>query len=149
MRAQEMYDSLEPYLSSLEENALKPNVKKEVLLLLSNAAEKLEQQSGTGVIADELIDELKPYLPSKTPVIVMEPLTDEQIDAMIERIRGRIFVFTQPRSRWNQLQYEIKQLSGHPDEGRILRRLYHALPEDGLGRYVRPAIRELREETEQ
>lgn len=155
-QAKETYESLKPRLTTLQEEGdeggeLKPEVKKEVLTILEDAAQSLQEQTGTGtgaVIAEELKNGLKPYLPlPQRPSYV--PLTDEQIDAMVAGMYQRIFLFGQPRSRWNQLQYEIGQLDGHPDEGRILRRLYHALPENGLARYVRTAIQDQREDQEE
>lgn len=146
-RAQETYDALEPHLSSLEEaGALKPDVQKEVLQLLSDAAVKL-QETSTGSVALE--QDLKPFLPSRIlpdiPVEVVH-LTDEQIDSMIIRITQRIFVFTQTRSRSNQLVQEIKQLKGHADEGRILRKLYQTLSGDAdLIVHIRRAIQDLRQ----
>jgi len=50
------------------------------------------------------------------------------------------------RSRWNQLQAEFRAIRGNQDQGRILRALYHALPEEGLAQYVRTEIQKLREE---
>lgn len=151
-RAKETYAAIEPFISAIrsDESNLKPEVRKEILNMLSQAAEHLEEQTGTGmIVADGLDEDLKPFLPQRVTRPEVQPLTDEQIDALVQQIRSRIFTFDQQRSRWNQLTHEIRQLKGHPDEGRILRRLYHALPEDGLARYVRPAIQELREENEQ
>ena len=59
----------------------------------------------------------------------------------------RIDVYDQPRSRRNQILVELSKLKGHPDEGRILRRLYNTLPTENLSIFVRRAIQELREET--
>lgn len=148
--AQATFTSLQPYLSSLEENdSLKPDVKKEVMGLLSKAAEKLQLQSGTGLEITTLSADLEPYLPKPPAVPTPTPLTDEEINVLVADIRARILVYSQARSRWNQLQQELVHLQGHYDEGRILRRLYDALPENGLARYVRVAIQELRERVEQ
>lgn len=151
-RAKETYAAIEPYLSAIqsEESNLKPEVRKEILNMLTQAAEHLEEQTGTGmIVADGLDEDLKPFLPPRVTRPEVQPLSDEQVDVLVQQIRSRIFTFDLQRSRWNQLTHEMRQLKGHPDEGRILRRLYHALPEDGLAQYVRPAIQELREETEQ
>lgn len=149
--AQETYDALEPYLATLEEEgSLKPDVKKEVLNLLSGAAEKLSE-SATGAVAETVAPGLKPFLPQR-PVpqpVVTVPLTDEQIDALVTRIRQRVFVYDQTRPRRNQLLQELQRLEGHPDEGRILRRLYDALSGDNMGVYVRRAIQDLRDSNQQ
>jgi len=143
-QAEESYAVIEPYLLTMEDAGdLKPDIRKEVLSLLSSAAEKI-QESGTGA-ETELAVELSPFLPvPQKPAHV--PMTESQIMTLIEQIVERIFLYDQPRSRWNQLQHELAQLEGHPDEGTILRHLYHALPENGLAKYVRTAIQELREE---
>ncbi len=53
-----------------------------------------------------------------------------------------------PRSRLNQLDHELRQLEGSPDQGTILRQLYYALPENGLARNVRIEIGKLGREVE-
>ncbi len=47
---------------------------------------------------------------------------------VVKDIRVRIFVYHMRQSRLNQLVAELKALNGHPEEGRILRRLYAELP---------------------
>ena len=47
---------------------------------------------------------------------------------MVAGIKQRIFVYHLTQSRLNQFMQELKDLNGHADQGRILRRLYFALP---------------------
>lgn len=149
-RAQETYDAIEPQLSQLGEvSGLKPDVQKEVLQLLSDAAEKLQEAddvSGSGITTITLEKDLKPYLPAPKPEIVYIPLTDAQIDTLIERISQRINTFDLPRPQSNQLQHELRKIAGHPDEGRILRRLYDEFAGDNnLVLLIRRSIQNLRE----
>jgi hypothetical protein len=151
-KARESFAELQPYLDSLEgeNDELKPDIRKEALALLSTVASALgegEQTTETGSLQKDLLKEVVTYVPKvKNPE--RPPMTESEINALVERIYDRIFVYTQPRARWNQLQYEMMQLRGHPDEGTILRHLYHALPENGLARYVRTEIQRLRLEME-
>jgi hypothetical protein len=138
--AQETYDTLEPYLTALDdEGKLKPDVKKEAFQLLSSAAEKLEQ-TGTGVALETKI---KPLLPEPPAPPVLRHLTDEEIDTVIRAMLRRIDVYTQEKSRSNQMVVELGRLKGHQDEGKILRRLYNVVSPE-LTRYVRSAIQQLR-----
>lgn len=51
------------------------------------------------------------------------PLSDNQVDAYVERILRRMNVYTETRSRTNQLYLELVNIRGNVDNGRILRRL--------------------------
>lgn len=148
-RAEETYKVAEPYLSLLETDdpGIKPEVKKEALSVLSDTAQQLHETEEDMGMQTELGNALSSFLPIES-TIAHAPMTEEQVMALIRDIQGRIFLYSQPRSRWNQLQYELKNLHGHPDEGTILRHLFHALPENGLARYVRTAIQEMRERGE-
>ena len=44
-------------------------------------------------------------------------------------IKEKIFVYDMTKSRINQFIAEMKALDGHPDQGRILRRLAMTLPD--------------------
>ena len=74
----------------------------------------------------ELLKDIAEYLPRDTTVAV---LTEEEIMGIVEAIKERVFVYHMPKSRINQLLVEFKALANHPDQGRILRRLYFALPD--------------------
>jgi hypothetical protein len=144
--ARASYDAAAPYLSLLEKSdSTTPEVRKEALALLTQAAGELQESaSGTGV--QDLAAELEPFLPQVAPVLpVAEPLTDEEVVRFASLIVSRIDTFDSPRPRLNQLRYEISLVSVHPDGGRILRQLYHLLPgQDILSREVREAIQNLR-----
>ena len=141
------FDELKPLLDALNSTGseLKPAVRKEALSLINTLAVSLGEEAltATGSGPKELLKEVAGYLPPK-PTQPIERLTDQEIDAMVLEMQGRIFLYKQPRARWNQLQYEMVQLRGHPDEGTLLRHLYHALPENGLAKYVRTEIQRLR-----
>jgi hypothetical protein len=93
--------------------------------------------------------------------LVPEPahLTPEEIDASVDAILDRVFVYSQYTGQTNQLRQETLKLKGHPDEGMILRALYAELqkyeelnsqgasgPDYRLSLIVRTAIRALQEE---
>ncbi len=148
--AKETYDVLKLHLVVLNETgsgALKPDVQKEVVSLLKETETLVREQDAGGVLASGLADELASYIPLEIVQPVL--MTEEQLAVMVQGMYDRIFYYKMQRSRWNQLELEIRNIEGHFEEGRILRRLYHALPEDGLARYVRTAIQELRERQEQ
>ena len=144
--AKETYDILKTHLVVLQETgsgALRPEVQKEVTSLLSETTDLIREQPGSGILAAGLADELSAFLPALSSTYV--PMTEEAITVLIQGMYDRIFSYKLQRSRWNQLLFEMRAIEGHPEEGRILRRLYHALPEDGIARYVRTAIQQLRD----
>lgn len=144
-KATEIYALLQPSLPLLSSGSLAVDVQKEAKAILAQAADKL-QQSASGAQAADLAAELEPFLPVPAPVLPsIVHLTDEEIVAFVQQIQYRIDRFTQPRPRLNQLIYEIRQIAGHPDEGRILRSLYAVLPAGQLSREVRGAIQDIRD----
>ncbi len=78
-----------------------------------------------------------PLLPSEPS---RPPLTDEEVEQYVQRIRGQIFVFELRRSQMNELREQIHSLDHSPDKGRILRRLYHVMPNNGLAQEIRRQI---------
>lgn len=146
--AEKTYAALEPYLATIQSGTtLKPDIKKEALSLLADAAEKLAESSATGALADGIERVVpKPYVPAPVEEPVAIPLTDEQIDALIARIKQRVFVYESQRPRRNQLIVEMKKLEGHADEGRILRRLYNEFSAEESSVVIRRRIQDLRED---
>jgi hypothetical protein len=145
--ARASYAAVQPYLPLLDSGATAPEVRKEAIALLIQAAGDL-QASNTGTGVQDLAADLEPFLPQVAPVIpVVQHLSDEEVARYALQILGRIDTFDLPRPRLNQLRYEIGQISVHPDGGRILRELYHLLPgQDILSREVREAIQNLRKD---
>lgn len=136
-------------LNSSDDSALKPDVKKEALSLLSDLADTLNSANeGTGSTVaenDAILKNVRTYLPKPASKPVVKHMTEEEIGELVAAIKARVFLYKQPRSRYSQLINEMQRLVGNPDEGSILRALYHELPENGLAIYVRTAIQELRE----
>lgn len=149
---QRTFDALRPSLHLLhlteEEGGLKENDRKEIIALLTGTAEALqksnEETDGSDALLSQLTNELSPFLPPTPISTPPTPLTPEQIDSLLAGILTRIEIYDLPRSRYNQLQYELAQLKDHPEEGTILRRLLRGL-EPELAQYVKPALEELRE----
>lgn len=126
-----VWSDLQPYMLALEseEIALDPLMHKEAQTLLSFLASALHTASSRGADIDpELLDDIAAYLPVplESQVVV---LSEEEVMHIVQSIRDKIFLYNMTQSRINQFIAEIKALDGHPDQGRILRRLAAVLPE--------------------
>ena len=139
------YRELQPYLvSMLDPNAkVHPLLKKEAASLVANAAALLKElkittQSDTALIAS-IEENLQEFLP-QDPVVpaISEEELNQQVASMVERI----FNLKMQRSRYNQLLIEMEQIQQSPHRGTLLRRLYRALPPNGLAHYVRAEIKD-------
>ena len=106
-------------------SGIKPEVIKEARMLMSDFAFIIFEASSAANA--EMVSELSAYIPLEKEVPAV--LSDEEIDAIVKGIKDRIFVYHMQKSRVNQLYAEFKALSGHPDQGRILRRLKFSLPD--------------------
>ncbi len=154
-QAQHLLEEVTPYLSQLlaEESELHPLLKKEATALLVTASASIAslQRQEMGEENQELLDaiaqEIDDYLPPEGTSDIIA--SEEELTNIVQGMTERIFVFKMSRSRYNQLLYEMRQIEDHPHRGSILRRLYQALPENGLARYVRSEMVELREELDQ
>ena len=134
--AKETFGELKPYLSVMGTGALSVDREKEAKATLSTFAVALEAyEDEVGGIDPDFLKEVAPYLP-KQAVVTEKHLSDAELDALVQQIYDRIFVYKLPRSRWNQMMLEFRTIEQHPDRGSILRRLYRILPENGLARYV-------------
>lgn len=125
-----MWSELQPYLRTLEDTelALDPSMHKEAKTLLAFLASSLHVASKRGADIDpELLDDIAAYLPAPKQTAVVA-LSEEQVMEIVQRIREKIFLYDMTRSRINQYIAEMKALQGHPDQGRILRRLALTLP---------------------
>ncbi len=71
----------------------------------------------------------KPFIEPQHPVrtVVLRSLTIEQVAAKAQEIRGRIFVFSTQKARYDALEDQLALLIRHPDRGRILRELSEVL----------------------
>lgn len=158
---EEGLETLAPYIENLPTDSdLDPNTKKEVISRLTRVADTLQNDAnanrGSGAVALRTVSRaIRTHVPL-APAIV--PLTPEQIDAMVDAILDRVFVYSQYTGQTNQLRLDVVRLKGHPDEGMILRALYEELqkyeelnsigvetPDFRLSLLVRAAIRDLRE----
>ncbi|MBM3227544.1 hypothetical protein FJZ27_01620 [Candidatus Peribacteria bacterium] len=122
------WTALEPHLALLDalDSGLDAQSVAESKALLGRFAVAVADQKADFAPA---IREAALALLPKQPVVVLPHLTDEQVLAVVSAITDRVFVYRMPRSRRNQLLTELKELQGNPDAGRILRALYHAMPE--------------------
>lgn len=127
----ELWVSVEPQMRILRSprtSDLKPEVRRQadaLLNLLSIALKKQEELGQLQRVDPILLQQIGAYLPAEeaTPT-----LTEEGLLEAVAGIRQRIFLYHQTQPRINQFIAELKQLQGNPDQGRILRRLYFALP---------------------
>ncbi|MDD4319244.1 MAG: DUF5667 domain-containing protein [Candidatus Peribacteraceae bacterium] len=148
--ASDAFKELEPSLALTTDRSspLSQQLRKEARAALTVFAHILDtenREAGTG--ATVLDPGITQYLPSR-PQPVVRSLSDDEINSLVMQMVNRIFLYKQPRSRYNQLLVEFRSVEGNADRGKILRRLYHALPEDGLARYVRTEFQKVREEVE-
>lgn len=146
----ETFTELKPYLKSVKEgkSELSDAARKEAVALLAQFADTVVQrEEALGDVNESLLRDASQYL-APEPEATVEPLTDEQIAALVQQMKGRIYNYKLTRSRWNQLHAEFRAIADHPDRGRILRALYHELPENGLAPYVRTEIQKVRVELE-
>lgn len=145
--AKETFTALAPYLDSLdqEDSPLSEEMQAEAKASLGTFAVALKAfEDDVGGIDQEFLSQVETYLPA-VPTLAALTLSDAQIDGLVSSIYNRIFIYKQPRSRWNQLVAEFRALDGHPDQGKILRRLYRELPENGLARYVKTEFERVKE----
>jgi hypothetical protein len=145
--AKELFTELRPSIAALEKGGmnLSPDLSRELRASLGSFALALEAfDEEVGGVDQEFLALLQPYLPARRTTRVAS-LSEEELASFVRGIYGRIFLYKHPRSRWNQLMYEFTRLEGNPDQGRILRRLYHVLPENGLAQYVKTEFERLRQ----
>ncbi len=140
------YSDVSPYIKQLlSENGTHPLLQKEAKSLLVSTSSLLKQVGNSSqnkiLVAAEL--DLSQYLPSEQESVLV---TEAKLDGVIQDIVGRIFIFKAPLSRYNQLMLEMSELRGNPNRGTLLRRLYSALPENGLGGYVLTEIKNFGDE---
>ncbi len=126
-----VWSDLQPYLLVLEDedSAMDPMMYKEAKTLLAFLAESLHVASNRGVEIDpELLTDIAAYLPPPTDTSTVV-LSEEEIMGIVMGIKEKIFLYDMTHSRINQFVAEMKALQGHPDQGRILRRLALTLPD--------------------
>jgi hypothetical protein len=151
-RMEDALRELEIYLPSLDRDALelRPEIRAEAIALLTTVAETLEeQQVGTGAIAADFLDEVEEVVPIPVrPKPPLPSLTEDQLTSEVAHTLNLVFGnYKIPKSQRNELLRHMKRFSGHPDEGRFLRRLLLELPEESeLRIIVRRAIQQLRNE---
>lgn len=141
------YADVSPYLQSLlaEEGGAHPLLQKEAKSLLVSTASLISDaakgsQNTVLVAVQTDLDQYLPPEPSSTLA------TEAELQLVIDGILKRIFIFKAPLSRYNQLLLEMSELKGNPNRGTLLRRLYRALPELGLGEYVLTEIKSFGDE---
>ena len=129
---QVLWEDIQPYLGLLEtDETLDVQARKEMKILLMRFANTTEQQAELAdALPVEIRDDIFAYLPPKRPTVII--MTDEEVQAVVQGMLERIYTFTMPRSRLNQVRVEMLALNGHNEQGRLLRALYYALPEQSI-----------------
>lgn len=126
----ELWAELQPQIVVLKGqgiSTLQPEVRREAsaaLEILALAFRKQEQLGQMQKVDPILLQQITAYL----PVEAAPSLSEVEVQQIVAEIRQRIFVYHFTQSRLNQFMHEIKAIESHPDQGRILRRLYFALP---------------------
>lgn len=141
------YEQIQPYLKTLlaEDSEVHPLLQREAQSLLVSTVslmDQLQSEQG-GTVIDGVSADIAQYLPPETGTILV---SETELNAQVQAIVDRIFALKMPRSRYNELMNAMRDLEHNPNRGTILRRLYRALPENGLAGFVRTEIRELGDE---
>ncbi|OGJ64126.1 hypothetical protein A3E47_03690 [Candidatus Peribacteria bacterium RIFCSPHIGHO2_12_FULL_54_10] len=147
VRARSALDTVREQLAYLQpgENVISLPVRTEALSLLSQAVLLLSADQDRTKEGQALLNDVLAYVPA--PLLSPHALlSDEEIAKLSAEIHARVFTtYKMPKSRINQLVAELRRFRGHPDEGRILRRVYWDFPEGSdLTRYVRSTMQNLR-----
>ena len=134
-------------LTSLQpgENIVSLPVRTEALSLLSQVVLLLSADPERTKEEQALLNDVLAYVPA--PSLSRHALlSDEEIAQLSAEVHSRVFAtYKMPKSRLNQLIAELRRFRGHPDEGRVLRRVYRDFPEGSeLTRYVRSTMQNLR-----
>lgn len=76
-------------------------------------------------------------------LLVPRAMSQEQVTAKAQEIRGRIFAFNTKKAQQSVLKDLLHSIEQNPDRGRILRELAEVLPRNGLAQRVEMEIRTL------
>ncbi len=141
------YADISPYIGQLLSDAdgAHPLLQKEARSLLvttSSLLKKATDNTKTDKVLLAMATNIAKYLPPEPEQVLV---TEEELNAQVQTMMKRIFIFRQPISRYNQLLAEMRDLEANPDRGTLLRRLKSALPER-LGEYVNTEIKKLGDE---
>ncbi len=138
----------QPYLGLLdtEDATLDPQARKEAKLMLTRIARRVQSEARAGVatLDPELLADITSFLP-QPPSQQYALMSDEEVNMAVGAILERVYAYKMPKSRENQLRVELRNLGAHPEQGRMLRAVYRALPEDSrLRDLTRREVVELR-----
>ncbi len=140
------YAAIRPYIKSLlaDGSGVHPLLQKEATSLLVTTSTLLQevQKTNQDSVLIALATDIAPYLPSEAEDV---RISEAELNARVQSMYARIFIFRAPLSRYNQLQVEMAGLKGDPNHGTLLRRLKAALPVT-LGEYVNTEIKLLGDE---
>ncbi|MBI2523756.1 hypothetical protein HYW11_00865 [Candidatus Peregrinibacteria bacterium] len=147
VRARLALDAVRSQLTALQpgEHIISLPIRTEALSLLSQVVLLLSADLERTTEEQALLNDVLAYVPA--PALSPRALlNDEEIAKISAEIHARVFAtYKMPKSRLNQLVMELHRFHGHPDEGRILRRVYRDFPEGSdLTRYVRSTMQNLR-----
>ncbi len=139
-----VWSDLQPYMSIMEDPgfAMDPSMHKEANTLLSFLATALQTASTRGADIDpELLSDISIFLPAPTEPSSVA-MSDAEVQQIAQEIRDKIFIYNLAQARINQFFAEVKALHGHPEEGRILRKLASILP-DGPEEFPKRVYKEV------
>lgn len=146
-RARGALDAVRQHLTSLRpgENVISLPTRTEALSLLSQVVLLLSADPERTEEEQALLNDVLAYVPAPA-FSIRALLSDEEIAKLSAEIHAHVFAtYRMPKSRLNQLIAELRRFRGHPDEGRVLRRVYRDFPEGSeLTRYVRTTMQNLR-----
>lgn len=130
---QSNWSDLSDSIATLKENGTEFNeqqiealtVLEKIALQVKNKPEFPEQ------IDTDTVEQIVAFAPQESkPALIEEKdlLTLEEVDLITDGMYERIYIYSTPRGRENQLIVEIKSMADNEDKGRLLRSLYRKLP---------------------
>ncbi len=131
--------------------AMSPDIRHEVAASAGQVAAAVNGEVSAEITALTLGAPAKEPVTPEHParVIMLRPLTPEQITAKAQEIRGRIFFYGSKKAQYDALEDQLSLISRSTERGRILRELSKVLPRNGLAQRVVREIRTLQGEVEE
>ena len=129
---EETWNDLQPYLALIDgqDASVPEDIAEQTRAILGDLAASVRDQLEDDVLPQDVSADILAYLPEELVTgYTITPLTTEEIAAIADSMRERVYTFKMTRSRDNQLRTELMSIQDHPERGRILRSLHRSLPE--------------------
>jgi soluble cytochrome b562 len=139
-----------PIVISGEGTPIQTDVQREVeatITSLAAAIEPKDDAKDAEVLPEDIsLAERRALRVSAGTVLAPIALTDSEMDSMVRQMENRITKgVTSIQARKEQLRIELHRIEGHPDQGKILRKLYRALSDTSLAEYIKAEMHKVSE----